>query len=74
MLGTLEPAQKADWKKYFPALTNPYNATSHESKGFTLYYLLMFGSNPRLSVDLVFRRKGRESYTDYMDYLKKQLE
>ena len=76
MLGTLEPAQKADWKKYVPALTHAYNATRHESTGFTPYFL-MFGRNPRLPVDLVFRRKGQDdgkSYTDYVDSLKKQLE
>ena len=75
MLGTFDPAEKADWKKYVPVLTHSYNATRHESTGYTPFYL-MYGRHPRLSVDLFFRRKGASSKTDYTEYistLKKQL-
>ena len=70
MLGTLESAQKADWKKYVLSLTHAYNATGMiESTAFTPYFLI-FGRNPRLPVDLVFCQKGWDdgkSYTDYVD-------
>ena len=75
MLGTLDPAEKADWKKYVPVLTHSYNATRHESTGYTPFYL-MYGRHPRLPVDLFFRRKGASGETDYTEYistLKKQL-
>ena len=62
MLGTLEPAQKADWEKYVPALTYAYNATRHESAGFTPYFL-MFGRNPRLPAERV---KMMVSHTQIM--------
>ena len=35
ILGQLDPAEKADWKKYVPVLTHSYNATRHESTGYT---------------------------------------
>ena len=75
MLGTLDPAEKADWKKYVSVLTHLYNATRHQSTGYTPFNL-MYGRHPRLPVDLVFRRKGASGETDYTEYistLKKQL-
>ena len=53
MLGTLEEYQKADWKAHVPTLVLAYNATYHESTGFSPYYL-MFGRHPRLAIDAFF--------------------
>ncbi len=50
MLGTLEEYEKADWKSYVAPLVHAYNATKHESTGFSPHYL-MFGWHPRLAVD-----------------------
>ena len=50
MLGTLEPTQKSDWKSYVLPLVHAYNATRHDTTGFSPFYL-MFGRHPRLALD-----------------------
>ena len=50
MLGTLEDHQKSDWKAHVPTLVHAYNATFHDSTGYSPYFL-MFGRHPRLAVD-----------------------
>ena len=50
MLGTLHPTQKSDWKSYVLPLVHAYNATRHDTTGFSPFYL-MFGRHPRLALD-----------------------
>ena len=50
MLGTLQDSQKHDWKSYVARLVHFYNATKHDSTGYSSFFL-MFGSHPRLAVD-----------------------
>ena len=50
MLGTLENHQKQDWKSYVAPLVHAYNATRHDSTGFSPFFL-MFGRHPRLAID-----------------------
>ena len=50
MLGTLEKYQKSDWKAHVPTLVHAYNATIHDTTGYSPYFL-MFGRHPRLAID-----------------------
>ena len=76
MLGTLSEQQKSDWKAHVPTLTNAYNATEHESTGFSPFFL-MYGRHPRLAVDAFLGLKNEEisqkSRQDYPDKLKERL-
>ena len=50
ILGTLEDYQKSDWKAHVAPLVHAYNATFHDSTGYS-HYFLMFGRHPRLAGD-----------------------
>lgn len=78
MLGTLDNKQKEDWKSYVSTLVHAYNATKHDSTGFSPFFL-MFGRHPRLSIDAYL---GLDSYLsdkpssrdNYARKLQKRLE
>ena len=77
MLGTLEEYQKSDWKTHVPTLVHAYNATFHDSTGFSPYFL-MFGRHPRLAVDaflgLTPDALSSTSKTEYVRKLKERLD
>ena len=78
MLGTLEDRQKEDWKSYVAPLVHSYNATRHDSTGFSLYFL-MFWRHPRLAVDTYLGLKSSQdpaisSKEHYATKLKKRLQ
>ena len=50
MLGNLRDDQKQAWKTYVAPLVYSYNATRHDSTGYSPFFL-MFGRHPRLAVD-----------------------
>ena len=77
MLGTLQDSQKHDWKSYVAPLVHSYNATKHDSTGYSPFFL-MFGRHPRLAVDACL---GLQNPTDpissrehYTSKLKKRLD
>ena len=75
MLGTLDPDQKSDWKKYIPSLVHAYNCTRHDSTGFSPYEL-MFNRQPRLPVDLLLGSEPPQSsiaYSSFVDSMKQRL-
>jgi len=67
MLGTLDAEKKQDWKKYVSPLVHAYNATKHESTGFSPSYL-MFGRHPRLPVDAVLGIADSENNRTKTEY------
>ena len=76
MMGTLKERQKSDWKTFVPSLTHAYNATMHESTGFSPFYL-MFGRHPRLAIDAflgIGSSEEHKSHQDYVDRLKDRLQ
>ena len=58
MLGTLPSEKKKSWPRFIGMLVLAYNATPHESTGFSPFYLL-FGRQPRLPVDNLFSRETK---------------
>jgi hypothetical protein len=76
MLGTLTDDRKKDWKTAIPSLVHAYNATRHESTGYTPYQL-MFGRPTRLAIDAFLGLKRQHisgtSPFDYMQKLEQQL-
>ena len=76
MLGTLEESQKSDWKSHVSTMTHAYNAASHDSTGFSPFFLI-FGRHPRLAVDtflgLPQDTETVKCHKDYVDRLKQRL-
>ena len=76
MLGTLKESQKSDWKSHVPTMTHAYKAASHDSTGFSPFFL-MFGRHPPLAVDaflgLPQDTETVKGHKDYVDRLKQRL-
>ncbi|KAG6940241.1 hypothetical protein G0U57_018747, partial [Chelydra serpentina] len=69
MLGTLRPEQKATWSQHVAFLVHAYNATKNDATGVTPY-LLMFGREPRLPIDLCFGvSEDGDSYETHQQYV-----
>ena len=77
MLGTLDNHQKEDWKSFVAPLVHAYNATKHDSTGYSPYFL-MFGRHPRLAIDAYLGLNSPEesisSREHYVTKLKKRLQ
>ncbi len=67
MLGTLEEDKKSNWKSYVAPLVHSYNATKHDSIGYTPFYL-MFGRHPRLPVDAFLGTYVGNDHADHTKY------
>ena len=70
MVGTLTSEKKKAWPKYLSDLVMAYNSSTHDSTGFSPYFL-MFGRQPRLPVDVVM---GITLEDDNEDFIKNQQE
>ena len=51
MIGTLTNEKKKEWPKYLADLVLAYNSSTHESTGYSLYFMI-FGKQPRLLIDV----------------------
>ena len=70
MLGTLPSDKKSAWPKHIGMLVLAYNATPHDSTGFSPFYLL-FGRQPCLPVDNLF---GRDVKSKQMEGVREALQ
>lgn len=75
MLGTLEEDKKKNWKEYVPAMVQAYNATRHDSTGYSPFFL-MLGRHPRLPIDIVMGISPEEdkTETDYVRSLREKMQ
>jgi hypothetical protein len=77
MLGTLEPDQKQDWKKYITSLVYAYNCTKHETTKVSPFEL-MFGRKPKLPIDSLFEQAScditNKSVDTYIQDLRKRMQ
>lgn len=71
MLGTLDPNQKQKWSQNISQLVHAYNCTRNDATGYSPY-LLMFGREARLPVDICFGvSEGSEQGVTYHQYVTK---
>lgn len=73
MLKTLTEREKANWKESLNKLIYAYNCTRTEVRGFSPFYLL-FGRDPRLPIDLLFRLTPETGTSDHQQYVYKKIE
>ncbi|XP_071144366.1 uncharacterized protein [Mytilus edulis] len=76
MLGTLDDEKKSNWKVYVAPLVHAYNATKHDTTGYSPHYL-MFGWHPRLAIDAFIGNPNQSVTKDHSAYvsdLKKRLQ
>ena len=77
ILGTLKEDQKADWKSYIGPLVQAYNATKHDSTGYSPHFLF-FGWHPRISVDAYLgtdpNLDGVDNPASYVTKLQERME
>lgn len=77
MLGMLDPEQKQKWSQKISQLVHAYNCSPNDATGYSPY-LLMFGREARLPVDICFGvtkdDQKTNSYLQYVAKLKQDLQ
>ena len=76
IIGMLKNYQKSDWKAHIPTLVLAYNATFHDSTGYSPFFLI-FGRHPRLAIDAFLGLTpdvlSAPTQTEYVRKLQKRL-
>ena len=77
MLSTLGHEKKRSWSQHVADVVNAYNSTKCDATGYSPY-LLMYGREPRLPVDLCFGTSpdgtSERNYTRYVEKLRGDLQ
>ncbi|KAL8611522.1 hypothetical protein ACOMHN_014577 [Nucella lapillus] len=76
MLRSLEQTEKVDWRKHLRACVHAYNASIHQSTGYSPYYLF-YGRHPTLPIDLAFGTRAgstKQSARQFIKALKSSLQ
>lgn len=73
LLKTLSEEKKQRWTEHIQQAVWAYNCTPHTTTGLSPYYL-MFGREPHLPVDTLFRSEGRPSSTAWIVFHRKSLD
>ena len=75
LLRTLPEKFKARWSKHLQKMTHAYNATVHSATDYSPFYLL-YGREPQLPIDLIFRKTSlgpAKPYKVYVDEWQKAM-
>lgn len=70
MLGTLDNSQKQKWSQHVSQLVHAYNCTRNDVTGYSPY-VLMFGREARLPIDLCFSVVSEGEVENYQKYVSK---
>ena len=69
MLRTLPEREKSRWKDHVNKVVHAYNCTLNDTTGFPPFFLL-FGRQPRLPIDLIFKSKTPSTKQEYPQFVK----
>jgi len=72
LLSKVVSENQRDWPEWLPAITAAYNASYHESTGFSPYYLV-YGREYSVPIDLTLPLSSVEGPTMYVDYTEKYV-
>jgi len=72
LLSNAVSENQRDWPEWLPAITAAYNASDHESTGFSPYYLV-YGRDYSIPIDLILPLSSVEGPTIYVDYTERYV-
>ena len=70
MLQTFTEGQKTNWKEHADKVVFAYSCTRNDPTVYLSFHLL-YGSSPRLAIDIMFRVDPHHEVTSHQDYVLK---